>query len=158
MSKKLFGLLFLLILIVPVAAQDQAIPPYYSQNDFLMGSSTGFYDGLLGFTNPANLSFLHNAESRFYWSTEGTKASTFQDWGLFMAAPHAGFGVIRRDMGYLKTTDYRISLGMGNDQVSVGMAYGWSGANIDSLKSEKLFKSSIVVRPLRIFKLQRTRF
>jgi len=147
--KKVLTVILVMFIAGIASAQYQAITDYYYQNDFLMASSGAFYDGLAGFDNPANLSFLKAGELRFNWSTEGTKAGTFQDWGLFMAMPNVGFGMVRRDTWLGKATDYRISLGFGGDKVAVGAAYGWSTHTIDALAAEEIFKSSIIVRPWR---------
>lgn len=130
-------------------AQHYAIPPYYRQNDFLMAASSVYYDGLLGFTNPANLSFLKAGEARYYWSTDDRNAGSFNNWGLFIAAPHIGFGMLRRHLGDLKTTDYRLSLGLGNDRASLGIGYGWSAANIENQESDRIFSSGLIVRPMK---------
>jgi len=149
MRKTILTVASLIILTGVVGAQYYAIPPYYQQNDYLMASSGVYYDGLLGFTNPANLSFLRGSEARYYWSANERNGLALNNWGLFLAAPHLGFGMLRQDMGNLKSTDYRLSISMGGDRASLGLGYGWSSANIENLENEKIFHSGLIVRPMK---------
>ena len=73
--------LVLLSSLTAATAQAEGIPRYYSQHDFLTTSASVYRDGLLGFANPANLAYLESDESRFYWSTDGTDAGSFNNWG-----------------------------------------------------------------------------
>ena len=150
MKNAILAVACLIILTSVVGAQHYAIPPYYEQSDFLMASSGVYYDGLLGFANPANLSFLDGSEARYYWTASERSGLSFNDnWGLFLAAPHLGFGMLRRHQGNLKSTDYRISTSMGGDHVSLGLGYGWSKANNESFEGEKIFHSGLIVRPMK---------
>ena len=134
-------------------SDEQAIPSHYSQHDFLMASSGAFNDGLLGFSNPAVLNFLKNSDSRFYWSTDGTDAVSFNNWGLFLGFPHVGFGVLQQKYGEFKTTDYRISLAGGEENIAFGLSYSWSKADTISLEHERLFKCGLLIRPLKYLSL-----
>ncbi|MCP4634336.1 MAG: hypothetical protein GY855_15525 [candidate division Zixibacteria bacterium] len=143
------NLLFCLVFALCLATNSTAgrIPSYYNQYDFLMTSPAVYQEGLLGFANPASLGFLHNSEMRFYWSTDGTDAGSFNNWGLFWGFPNAGFGALRKKYGDIETTDYRLSVGGGSRDFSFGMGYGWSSSNMDAFKNDKVFKSSIIMRP-----------
>ncbi|MCD6160818.1 MAG: S49 family peptidase [candidate division Zixibacteria bacterium] len=132
-----------------VIAYSQGIPSFYSQNDFLQASPSIFNYGLSGFSNPANLAYLKNGDFRYYQSTDGTDMASRKNWGIFASGPGFGFGAVHQKFGDYKNTDYRISLGFGDDKGAVGFGYGWSNANIDSLESEKIFKSSMIMRPVK---------
>jgi len=151
--KSTLSAIILVLVLFSAIANGQGIPPYYSQNDFLMAPSSVYRDGLLGFSNPANLAFLNGNESRFYWSTDGTDAGSFNNWGLFTGLDGLGFGMLRQKIGDFKSTDYRISLGGGGNRIACGMAYGWSTSNIDSIKNESLFKTGLVFRPVKFVSL-----
>ncbi|MCP4580559.1 MAG: hypothetical protein GY839_03000 [candidate division Zixibacteria bacterium] len=131
----------------------QAIPDYYTHSGFLMASPGVYNEGLLGFTNPANSSFLNAFDSRFHWTTEGTKAGTFDDWGLFLGAPNIGFGVLHNNYGDLKITDYRLSLGFGGDMYASGIGYSWSTSNNDNANREKSWSSGMIFRPMKCLSL-----
>jgi protease-4 len=153
MKSALSAIVLVLALFFSISANAQGIPPYYSQNDFLMAPSSVYRDGLLGFSNPANLAFLRGGEGRFYWSTDGTNAGSFNNWGLFTGLGGLGFGMLHQETDNFKSTDYRISLSGGDDRISCGMAYGWSTSNIDTFKNESLFKTGLIFRPVRFVSL-----
>jgi len=139
---------------------DRKIPGYYSQTDFLMTSPSVFQEGLLGFVNPANLNFLKYPETRYYYTADGGRDGTFphietyfKDWAAIFAVPHLSFGMINHEFGEFETTDYQISLGTGTAGYAVGMAYGWSSSDIDSLRHERIYKTSLIARPVKYLSL-----
>jgi len=139
---------------------DRKIPGYYSQTDFLMTSPSVFQEGLLGFVNPANLNFLKYPESRYYYTADGNRdgmfphiETYFKDWAAIIAVPHLSFGLINHEFGEFEVTDYQISLGTGTAGYAVGMAYGWSSSDTDSLRHERIYKTSLIARPLKYLSL-----
>ncbi len=149
MIKRLTLILFLMIALLTTQVQAGDMPSYYSRNNFLIGSSNSYYDGLLGYSNPANLSFLHDGETRFNWNTDRDDFGSFNDWGLFIAVPHLGFGMVKSDLGQWHSTDYQVSLGLGDDKHSFGLAYGWSSHSIDDLANEEVLKISSIDRDIK---------
>jgi protease-4 len=139
-------ILCILSLIIPATAQE-AFPHYYSRNPFLMAPSGVYQEGLVGFTNPANLHFINTLETRFYWNTDGQDASSFNDWGFYSGVPVLGFGVQRQHFGKYHETDYRISTGLGSDAFALGMGYGWSNSDLNTLSRENLITSGAIIRP-----------
>lgn len=139
---------------------DRKIPGYYSQTDFLMTSPSVFQEGLLGFANPANLNFLKYPEFRYYHTSDGDSNDSSlhgytysNNWGMMIAVPHMSFGMINHEYGELDATDYQISLGTGTEGYAMGMAYAWSRSDIDSLKHERIYKTSLIARPIKYLSL-----
>ena len=122
---------------------------YYARSNFLMAPPGTFQWGLVGFTNPAVLAGIRGFESRLAFSTEGYNQNTIRDWGLFTAAGHFGFDMVRRKIGDNHAMDYKVSLAGGNQAFAFGMGYGWSRANLRQLKSDRLFTSGVLIRPNR---------
>ncbi|OPX34989.1 hypothetical protein B1H10_02315 [candidate division KSB1 bacterium 4484_188] len=149
----MFGkkLIFFLIFTVVFGqlATAQPIPSHYARSNFLMGPAASFQDGLLGFSNPANLQMVKNPESRFYWNTEGTDAVSFNDWGIFSGFHGIGFAALRQNIAGVKVTDYRISTGFGSDAFAAGLGYGWSSGRFDAMGRERLITTGFIARPLR---------
>jgi len=144
--KKLSTAIFVALLLA-TSANGEISSNYYSRNDFLMTSAGSFQEGLLGFSNPANLGFLKSAESRFYWSSDGVDASSFGNWGYFFGAPHLGFSVQRQEFNNLHVTDYRLSLGFGSEIHATGIAYGWSSGDNELIGREKILSLGSIMRP-----------
>lgn len=135
------------LVVSATAVASEPVASYYTRNDFLLAPPGEFADGLLGFANPANLSLMHAPEMRFLWSTRGDDAWSFEDWGLFMAVPHLGFGTMRRYAFGHRITDYRFGLGFGNDLTATGIAYGWSSGATEVLGRQRMFTFSNISRP-----------
>jgi len=133
--------------------RTQPLPDYYSRNNFLMAPAGVFQERLLGFTNPANLALLQASETRFSWSTDGTDATSFNDWGIFTGVRGLGFGALRQHLGDLKATDYRISTAFGSSALAFGLAYGWSTGDVNALGRERLLTTGSLVRPCRYLSL-----
>ncbi len=151
--RKSFILLFSMLLCLVLDVWSQAIPSFYQRYRFLTAPSSVFQEGLVGFANPANTRLLEHFEGRFFWDTDGTDATSFNNWGIFTAFPHAGFGVFRQNFGKGHITDYRISTGMGSEGLSLGLAYGWTTGNMVEPERENLFIASTIFRPFRYLSL-----
>lgn len=144
---------FILVLTFAAAASAQPLPGYYVRSSFLQASPASFSDGLVGFVNPANLALLQQAEQRFYWSTEGTDASSFNDWGYFSGARGLGFGVLRQNLNGARVKDYRLSTGFGTRGFVFGLGYGWSSGDFEAMGRERLLASGAIIRPSRYLSL-----
>jgi protease IV len=137
----------MIALLLAVSANAEISTNYYSRNDFLMTSAGTFQEGLLGFSNPANLGLLKSSESRFYWSSDGVKAVSFGNWGFFFGGPNLGFGVQRQEFGDFHVTDYRLSLGFGSDMGTMGIGYGWSSGDKALFNRERILSVGTIMRP-----------
>ena len=146
---KLFYVTILIIL--PVISFAQEMPGYYERNQFLMTAPGSYYEGLLGFSNPANLAVQNNPEHRFYWSTDGTDAVSFGNWGYFFGAPHFGFGIQRQEFSGMHVTDYRLSIGMGSPDRMFGLGYSWSSGDQEFFGRERLLTVGTLQRPCKYF-------
>ncbi|MEW5922462.1 MAG: S49 family peptidase [Candidatus Zixiibacteriota bacterium] len=124
-------------------------PGYYERNDFLMTSPGSFYEGLLGFSNPANLAFQSGSEHRFYWSSDGVNASSFGNWGYFFGTRGFGFGMQRQEFGTMHVTDYRLSTGFGYPDKMFGIGYSWTSGDKKFFGRERLLTVGTLHRPCR---------
>lgn len=151
-SSRLIPILIALLASATVYAQ-QPLPNYHLRNQFLFTSPGAFSEGLLGFANPANLTFLHHPETRFNWSTDGRDQLSLQNWGAFVGFPHFSFAVQRQKFDDVGVTDFRLSTGFGTRAGSFGLAYGWSAGKFDALGREKLITTGTMLRPARFLSL-----
>lgn len=148
MGKNLSFLLISVFLFLNTDLMSQSIPIYYHRYNFLMSSPGAFQDGMVGFVNPANLRLYGNGEARFYWNTEGTDASSINDWGFFTGVSRLGFGMYRQHaFSGLSITDYRLSLGFGTAKTAWGVSYGWSTGAFDALGRERIISTGTILRP-----------
>lgn len=134
-------------------AHSQPLSGYYSRNDFLLAPPAAFADGLVGFVNPANLALLRQSETRFLWSTDGTQAASFNDWGLFWGTRGLGFSTQRRHNGNRAVTDFNLATGFGSRAVGLGLAYRWSTGDRAAFGRERQFALGAIVRPARFLSL-----
>lgn len=125
----------------------QPLPNYYSRNNFLLAPAGTFQEGLLGFTNPANLALLHAPEIRFHWNTDGNDPTSFNDWGIFSGVRGLGFAAQRQHFGAFKVTDYRISTAFGPAGMALGFSYGWSSGDREAFSRERLLSTAAIIRP-----------
>ncbi|GAB4342859.1 MAG: hypothetical protein Kow0037_30540 [Calditrichia bacterium] len=123
----------------------QGISGYYQQQRFGQTASTVFQNGLLGFSNPANLQFVKNGDLRFVWQTDGDDAASLADWGILAATKGLGFGMLRDEFGPFHRLQYRIGTGFGDEQFALGLAYGWSRGDF---AFEKSLTTGFIFRPL----------
>jgi protease-4 len=152
------GILFFFV--ISVNAQT-VIPSYYSHSDFLQASPGALENGLLGYVNPAMVNTLHGFDGFLYLSDlDGTLLSP-KRWGLFTAFPHVGFGFIRHTFPVFEgcmvkditVTDYRLSIGGGNDFWSFGLGYGWSRGDVEQIFRDQLWSVGTLVRPNRFMSI-----
>jgi len=153
MKQRSLLLACVLLVLLSQSVVAQSSESYYSRNYFLLAPASAFEEGLVGFSNPANLAFLKTWESRFHWSTDGTDATSFNNWGFYSGAPGLGFGMQRQNFGSLKVTDYRISTAFGSQGMALGLSYGWSSGDWRALDRERLFVAGTIIRPFRFLSL-----
>ncbi len=153
MKQQLSLLASVVFLLITQSIWAQPPDSYYSHNNFLMAPASTFEEGLVGFSNPANLTLLKTWESRFHWSTDGTDATSFNNWGFFSGARGLGFGMLRQNFGSLRVTDYRLSTAFGSQGMALGLSYGWSSGDWRALDRERLLAAGTIIRPFRFLSL-----
>jgi len=147
---KQFFLTILIILTVLIGViRADGIPQFYSRYDFLLAPPGSYDDGLVGFVNPADLTFLKSPEMDFYLTARNHEFSLWDHWGLFTGVRGLGFGVQSEKFGSQRATDYKISTGFGDDGFALGLAYGWSGGNNNAMGRERLITAGTIIRPMR---------
>ena len=139
-SKTCFLFLFLPIVLLAQGLQN-------SYTNYTMAPPSSFNEGLAGYVNPANLVFLSELESRFAWTTDGPKAASFDNWGLFTGGRGFGFGMFHKNIGEKSITDYKISTGFGSDGLAFGLGYGWTGGDAAFFGYENLVSTGAIIRP-----------
>ncbi len=144
--------LLIAALIVAGPARSESNNSFYSRGSFLPATPSAYNDGLVGFINPANLGMLHRWESRFYWSTEGDKLGSFENWGFF-TGHGLGFGVQHQVMGQYSVNDFSLGLGFGDDAGAFGISYGWSTGDDEQLGRENILTVAGIKRPLKFLSL-----
>lgn len=145
--RRIFNPVIAALIIFSSQAYAEGIPGYYYRSGFLFAPPSVYNDGLLGYTNPANLALLDKGEIRLTWSTEGTDFSSFDSWGLMTALPNAGFDYFRCNLGPFSVSDYRIGFAAGTHGHAMGLAYGWSSGGDDATGHEKILAIGSVSRP-----------
>ena len=145
--KGLLPLVFISILLLSFLLPAQDISNYYEKYSLLQSPSSAFQEGLLGFANPAVLGTLHAPEARFYWTTDGPSAFSFQNWALFAAGQNFGFAMQEKSLNGTKTTDYSFSIGAGTDGFSFGLAYDWATGDKIVFGRERQIKAAAIFRP-----------
>ncbi len=115
-----------------VADVDEPIPSYYTHLRYNLTSPGAWVTSIGGYANPAFYGMLPGGESWFSWTDE----DSLTNWGLFLGAPHIGFGVVRNEIalsggGTAGVNDYRFGLSGGTKDMTVGLGYGWSGGDGD---------------------------
>ncbi|MFH1312657.1 MAG: signal peptide peptidase SppA [Candidatus Eisenbacteria bacterium] len=132
------------------ASAGPVIPPYHSQNDFLLTSPGGMGFGLYGYANPALLKYVERPDILFTWSDASGEWNDFDRWGLFagLPTPNMGFGMIRNKDSLGAVTDYRLSLAFGDRSSSFGVGYGWSAGSISEYNRGRVLTVGSLTRPI----------
>ncbi|MEW5798213.1 MAG: signal peptide peptidase SppA [Bacteroidota bacterium] len=128
-------------------AQSNIIP-YYIRNDFQLTPPGAMKIGLYGYDNPALLSTVRDPDLMFAWSDNGTNVFKLNRWGLFAAAPHFGFGVVRDKTLAGNITDYAVSFSGGDRSYSTGVSYQWTGTDNPLLDKSDLLTLGALSRPM----------
>ena len=120
-----FKALYCILAIVPAEAQSPFIP-YAERSEFALAAPGGLDVGLYGYANPALLSYVEHMENVLAWSTAPNHHALSNQWGLFTALPHLGFGMIRQELNGRSVGEYRLGLSSGDRSFSLGLAAGWA--------------------------------
>jgi len=150
---KNFAIGISLILIVHTATAQHALPPATQTQVFLPVPAEVLAPGLFGFENPAMARFNHGLGSFLGYARPGHDA---HQWGLFLAAPHLSFGVIRHSLetggsAHLRRSDFRLATGWGSRALTFGLGLGGSTANKSDFKYARHFSAGLIYRPLPAF-------
>lgn len=129
MKKTILILILMAVSAVPAIAQ-LGFNSYHDRTNFLMSSPGSMKFGLYGYDNPAVVSMMKQPDVMFQWSDDGG-FTDLNHWGVFAGGPNSGFGAVTHKFGDLRQTDYRISAAFGDDEGSMGIAYGWYGGDIE---------------------------
>ena len=129
------------------ACADRPIPSYYSQLRYNLASPGARATSIGGYANPAFYGMLPGGEAWFSWTDE----DSLSNWGLFLGAPHIGFGVVRSDipLGGGETAgvnDYRFALSGGSKTAALGLGYGWSGGDGDRVGRSRMIQAGVAHR------------
>ena len=143
-----------LLLTAPVGGASRfLVTPYEFRTEFLYASPAGTSTGLYGYVNPALLAYVEAAETVIAWSDEGEARRPVNDWGVFSAIPHVGFGVIHRRLEGTSFADYRLSVAAGDRNASLGLGYGWSRGGDPDVRPGRAFVLGGLLRPSPRFSL-----
>lgn len=145
------GLLALLLvggagLATPFTAVGQEMAGYYDTADFLDAPPATVREGLLGYANPAVPAVASN-QLLGVWNTDGRRALSVRDWGMFGSVGGLGAGVVHRDRGPLSSTAYHVSLAGGSDAAAVGVGYQGFGGDATPLGRYNRITTGTVLRP-----------
>jgi protease-4 len=140
------------------ATTESSIPSYYSQLRFNLTSPGAFSTAAGGFANPAVYGMLPGGEAQFSWSDKHNSFGSMGGWGLFLAAPSVGFGVVRSEIplaggGTAEVNDMRLALAGGNKNATFGIGYGWSTGDNESVGRSKIVQLGLIQRIGRYFSL-----
>ena len=139
MSMAIGRLLLGLLLLGVVQVSGQAFAPYQERSRFLAAPPGAGGLGLLGYLNPALLTYAEGMETVAAWTDPVYGDGS---WGLFSSWSRLGFGSWRRRLPQRihgrgaerlpaggDLTEYRLSLAGGDRRLGLGLGYGWaSGA------------------------------
>lgn len=134
--------------VVPPTADAQEMSGYYDTADFLDAPPVAVREGLLGYANPA-LPAVADNQLLGVWNTDGRRALSVQDWGVFGSIGGLGAGVVHRDRGPLSSTAYHVSLAGGSDAAAVGVGYQGFGGDATALGRYNRLTTGTVLRPSR---------
>ncbi|MBI3194230.1 MAG: signal peptide peptidase SppA [Ignavibacteriae bacterium] len=110
---------------------QQGFLPNYNRTEYLQASPGAMKFGLYGYDNPALLTTLHQPDILYMWNEADDDWNNLNKWGLFAAVPNFGFGMNRQKANDFFVTDYRLAVGMGDRESSIGFSYGWSGGDAE---------------------------
>ena len=136
-----------LLAVNAAVACSQTIPSYSSTADLSPVAPGALKFGLYGYDNPALLTYLRQPDAEFVWTDATGRWNDFNRWGLLVAGPNAGFGMVKTKAGGLSVTDYRFSTGFGDKTFGIGIAYGFSGGDKGAFDRSNLWAVGTLVRP-----------
>ncbi|MFP4229132.1 MAG: hypothetical protein ACLFTE_09925, partial [Salinivenus sp.] len=130
------------------ASPAQEMAGYYETADFLDAPPATFREGLLGYANPA-LPAVTDNHLLAAWTTDGRRAASVQDWGVFSSVGGLGTAVVRRNRGPLSSTAYHVSLSGGTEAAAFGLGYQGFGGDATALGRYNRLTTGTVLRPSR---------
>ncbi|MBN1423648.1 signal peptide peptidase SppA [Candidatus Fermentibacteria bacterium] len=153
-SKTLCGLVIALIACAAAVAEAAGVfPGYYSQYDLAFSAPGAYRFGLYGWQNPAVLGTLDEGDMLLVLSDDPEQRDRIARWGLMIAQPSMGFGVVRDDPADGRTvTDYRYSMALRNRGFALGAGYGWSSGASERVH-QRVVTVGVLSRPSRFASL-----
>jgi protease-4 len=145
--------IILLIFLTSTHFLAQGFSTFYNRNEFLFASPGAMNYGLYGYDNPALLNYVENFNLMFDWTNQNARWNDLKNWGLFAAIPNFGFGMVHKKIEDIAITDYKISSGFGNRNLSLGIGYGWSGGDEEAFGRTNILTIGVLSRPLRYVSL-----
>lgn len=123
-----------------LTAQELGFEPYYSTNSLFGTSAGALGTGLLGWENPALLSYNNGFNMMYSWQTlQNNPFNLVVKNGFQIGLGGFSYGKISNKFSNLVSHEHRISLGAGNKSSAVGIGWGWaSGDTIFSNPSSVL--------------------
>lgn len=131
----------------PGSMGRMSFPSYFSYSDLSFTPPGAMRFGLYGYDNPAMLAWVHQPDVLFTWSDAGQNWNDFNRWGLFAAAPHMSFGMVKTKSQHASIIDYRIGFGFGSRSFSLGFGFGWVGGNRVAFGRTNSFTIGTLFRP-----------
>lgn len=145
--KKCFSVFFLSLFFLTNIIAQQKFPSYFTQNDMEFATPGTILFGLNGFDNPAELSFLSQANFYFTWNDKDGDYNDFDNWGLFTALPNLGFSINNQKINNFSITDYKLSAAIGTSAFGIGLGYGWSRGSVNYFNRSDLYTLGAIYRP-----------
>lgn len=153
-TRRIRTVALLLIIVATQAFGQSGLPTYFSQSDMSFVPPGAMRFGLYGYLNPAMLSSLHQPDMMFTFRDNHRSLDDIKRWGLFCGSPHFGFGMIHHTANNnITVTDYRHSISIGDESLSLGLSYGWSSGNTHVLERPRSFTFGTLIRPNRFVSL-----
>jgi protease-4 len=121
---------------------------YATYRNFQLATPGADDFGMIGFNNPANLGLLSQPAARFYLSEKDDLDQ--YTWGYAGNFGPLGFGLMHNqlvDDQYVR--DYRVNLGFGDQDFTMGFGYSWFSSNIDQFKNLSYYQAGLMMRPAK---------
>jgi protease-4 len=148
--KKIILALFLLSSVFAFSQENtgKSFISYYELSRYMPNSPGSFKFGLYGFQNPALLNYNVSPFDMVFTANDfGGDITNFNDWGLFYGAENSGFGALTTKRNGRHITDYRYSIGFGDEVFGLGAGYGFSGENKSFFGRSNIWQLGTLIRP-----------
>lgn len=142
-----FSVMILILLLSANILAQQKFPSYFTQNDMEFATPGTILFGLNGFDNPAELSFLSQANIYFTWNDRTGDFNDLDNWGLFTAVPNFGFSINNQKINDFSISDYKLSAAIGTASFGLGFGYGWSRGDVNFFNRSDLYTLGAIYRP-----------
>lgn len=154
---------FLLILILATGiahaqlTDNKSFISYYELSRYMPSSPGSFKFGMYGFQNPAILNYNRSPFDMIITANDfGGDIENFNDWGLFYGAENSGFGALTTKRNGRGVTDYRYSIGFGDQKFGLGIAYGFTGGDKGAFGRSNLLQYGAIIRPFEFLSVGAT--